>query len=158
MNAVLPLSVLIDGKVNPEGLHTTLFTIGLYALWRMERQASLPQGIPPSTALGFGALSALALLTKPTAAVLPMACAVVFLWRARGLARTDGWRSAWGGSSGPSPSPASKSWVRGGRLVVRPQPRQMGTRSRTSTIGNDSPPGLTTYRRPLGWLLPFVWR
>jgi len=36
INAVLPVSVLTDGKVNPEGLHTTLFTVAnLSRVWVM---------------------------------------------------------------------------------------------------------------------------
>ncbi|HTM44970.1 MAG TPA: hypothetical protein VL137_08450, partial [Polyangiaceae bacterium] len=45
VHAVLPLSVLIDGKVNPEGPHATAFAVGCYLLLRMERQATQPAGI-----------------------------------------------------------------------------------------------------------------
>ncbi len=39
ISAVLPISILTNGKVSPENYHSTLFTIALYFLWRMERQS-----------------------------------------------------------------------------------------------------------------------
>jgi hypothetical protein len=95
LNAVLPIGVLTDGKVNPEGLHTTLFTVAAYFLWRMERESLEPNGISSRTGVAFGAAAGLAVLTKATAGVLPIAAAVVFGWMAVRARLSQGKRPPW---------------------------------------------------------------
>ena len=57
IHALLPLGVLIDGKVNPESLHSGIFSLALYFLWRMERQAQTPAGMSIGSAAWFGGLA-----------------------------------------------------------------------------------------------------
>ena len=81
LTAFLPISVETDGTTNPETLHTSLFMIAVYWLWRMEREARDATGIRLLTAALFGLSAGLGMLTKATSGVLPMALAIFVLWR-----------------------------------------------------------------------------
>lgn len=157
INALLPLSVLTDGKVNPEGFHSTLFMVALYALWRIEREATTAEGISDRTAAWFGVWSGVAVLTKATAGVLPMVAAAVFgaqAWRDRrrfglGSLPRRVFRPAlvagalWCAVAG---------WWCGQNLVKHGHP--------FPHVWNldPQPAEPVLYRRPLGWALPFEWR
>jgi hypothetical protein len=157
INAVLPVSVLTDGKVNPEGLHTTLFTAGVYCMWRMEREASRPDGISKATAALFGLFAGLALLTKATAAVLPITWAAVIAWRTSRVVRKAGWRAAWR-RLGPPAATAGAVWLAIAGWWVVPNVIKHGhpfPHHWTLDRPNDTP---LSYRRPLGWALPFDWK
>lgn len=162
INAVLPISVLTDGKVNPEGLHSTLFTVSLYVLWRMERQAlRRPAGITLGSAVAFGGFAGLAVLTKATASVLPITAAVVLLWRAPRAIKQDGWKTTWRQVGRPALLAALAwclvaGWWCGPNLVKYGHPfPHTWDRESTSTQPILAQPPL--YRRPLGWALPFYW-
>lgn len=162
INAVLPLSVLTDGKANPEGLHSTLFTISLYALWRMERQALRSSGISWVTAAAFGGFAGLALLTKATAAVLPIAAAVVLLWRASRSGQQEGFRSTWRRLGRPAVIAAGvwcavAGWWCGPNLLKYGHPFPH-TWDRESPAEQPVLAEPVLYRRPLGWAMPFYWR
>lgn len=95
LHAVLPISVLMDGKVNPEGPHATLFALAALAIAAVERRLRERAVGVGWLALGAGLLAGVAVMTKATSAVLvPVAFAVLALaaWRAaagrdaRGLA------------------------------------------------------------------------
>ena len=162
ISAVLPISVLTDGKVNPENYHTTLFTIAVYFLWRMERQAQGVSGISLVTAALFGLFAGLSILTKGTASVLLMAAAIMLVWQTLRLKAQVDWAAirrrlfaptivaavVWCGVSG--------WWI--WPNIVRfhhPFPHTWDT---------DTPKQEPTlalpffYRRPLGWALPFEWK
>ena len=157
INAVLPVSVLTDGKVNPEGLHTTLFTVGVYFLWRMEREATRPEGISRRTAALFGAFAGLALLTKATASILPIAFAMVLAWRASRVARASGWAAVRRRLVAPAAA-AALVWCSVVGWWVAPNLARFGhpfPHYWTLARPNDIP---LTYRRELGWALPFEWK
>jgi hypothetical protein len=78
--AFLPLSVLMSGKVNPEGLHATLFFVALYFLWRIERRLAEAAGPRWQELAWFGFFAGLAMLTKPTAGVLVPAALLLLAW------------------------------------------------------------------------------
>jgi hypothetical protein len=157
INAVLPISVLTDGKVNPEGLHASLFTVGVYFLWRMEREATLPAGISKRTAALFGAFAGLALLTKATASILPIAFAAVLVWRGRRMARASGWPAVRRRLVMPAAAAAIVwcsvvGWWVGPNLVRFGHPfPHYWTLARPNDVQ-------LTYRRPLGWVLPLDWK
>jgi hypothetical protein len=157
INAFLPLSVLTDGKVNPEGFHTTLFMVALYALWCVEREACTPEGISKRTAAWFGVWSGVAVITKATAGVLPMIGAVVF--GAQML--RDRRRFGLGAVPRRVLVPAAfaglawlaiAGWWCGPNLVKyhHPFPHVWNL--------DPQPTAPVLYRRPLGWALPFEWR
>jgi hypothetical protein len=161
LHAVLPLSVLVDGKVNPEGLHAGLFAVALYALWRMERQAGQSGAIRWQTAAVFGIFTGLALLTKATAAVLiVVAAAVVSAHVTHSLLRAD-WTSTRRLLLQPVLAAAVAwclvaGWWCGPNLVKHSHP--------FPHVWDLQPPQRqellqpVLYRRPLGWALPFEWR
>jgi hypothetical protein len=159
IHAVLPLSILIDGKVNPEGLHAGLFTVALYLLWRMERQASDPDGIVWRTAALFGIFAGLALLTKPTAVVLVLAAIVMLSWRVLRSLKLASFAATWRRLLRPA-FLAAAVWCAvvgfwcGTNLVKfgHPLPHVWGTEEHPILAQP------VAYRRPLGWLLPFEWR
>ncbi len=162
IHAVLPLSVLVDGKVNPEGLHAALFMLALYALWRMEREASASQGISIRTAATFGLFAGLALLTKATAAVLVVAGALVLAWRAARLLRSAGWATTWsrllrGPIAGLAVWCLIVGWWCGPNLVEHghPFPHIWELEDPEQHAELRLP---LWERRPLPWFLPFEWR
>jgi hypothetical protein len=162
IHAVLPLSILIDGKVNPEGLHAGLFMVALYALWRMERQASQSEGISVRTAVTFGVFAGLALLTKATAAVLVVAGALVLAWRAVRLLRSSGWATTWrrllrGPIAGLVVWLLIVGWWCGPNLVKHghPFPHMWDLEGPEQHAELALP---LWERRPVAWLLPFEWR
>jgi hypothetical protein len=157
INALLPISVLTDGKVNPEGLHSTFFMVAVYALWRVERSAYSLQGISGRAAAWFGAFAGLALITKATAALLPLVGAIVFAWQALLLRDqpigSTKWRQLMRGIAF-----AGAGWliVAGWYCVPNilkyhhPSPHIWNlTKHLTEPV---------LYRRPLGWILPFEWQ
>jgi len=157
INAVLPVSVLTDGKVNPEGLHTSLFTVAVYWLWRMEREATRREGITKISAAVFGVFAGLAMLTKATAAVLPMACVAFVLWRAGRVTRREGLGAAWRRLLVPAVVAgvawcAVAGWWIGGNVIKYHHPFPHSYNYETT----GQPP--VVYRRPLGWLLPLEWK
>lgn len=159
INAVLPVSVLTDGKVNPEGLHTSLFTVAAYMLWRMEREMARPDGVTKKTAILFGVFAGLALLTKATAAVLPIACVAVVLWRAARVKRMNGLRAAWRRLIAPAVVAgvawsAVAGWWVGGNLIKYKHPFPHSYNYESGALAKTP----VVYRRPLGWMLPLTWK
>jgi hypothetical protein len=157
INAVLPVSILTDGKVNPEGLHSTLFTVGVYFLWRAEREASRPRGISRTTALLFGLFAGLALLVKATASILPIAATLVLVWRAKVTVTSQGWRAAGKGFLVPAAVAAATWSAIAGWWVV---PNLLKYKHPFPHIYAFDPPNPQPilYRRPLGWMSPFDWK
>ena len=158
INAVLPVSVLTDGKVNPEGLHTTLFTVAVYWLWRVEREVTRREGASKISAAVFGLFAGLAMLTKATAAVLPIACVAFVLWRAGGITRRDGLGAAWRRLLVPA-MVAGVVWCAVAGWWIAPNVIKYGhpfphTYNYETTFQKVP----ITYRRPLGWMLPFEWK
>ncbi len=163
IHALLPLSVLIDGKVNPEGLHSGFFMVALYCLWRMERQCRKPDyAISIRTAIGFGLFTGLAILTKATAGILLLAGVMFLVWfSVRGLYHC-GWKKTWNNVLRPAVF-AAAAWcvVAGGwcgpNLVKfgHPFPHAWDV-ERPVEYAELAQPVL--YRRPLGWSLPFEWQ
>jgi hypothetical protein len=155
IHALLPISVLQDGKVNPEGLHSGLFMLALFVLWRMERQATEQGAIRLPTAALFGFCAGIALLTKATSSVLMITAVLVLGFRSLGLFGAGAFRrlvrplvlaiGVWcavvGGWCVPNliqhHHPFPHSW----ELVVPTEPELP-----------------LWYRRPLGWALPFEMR
>jgi len=157
IHAVLPLSVLTDGKLNPEGLHSTLFTITAYWLWRMERELAADQRIGWRTAVLFGVSAGFTLLTKATGIVLCYGLAIVLAWHGFRLLRQ---RAGLAGLWRPLLAPAFVSalslvvmvgWWCGPNIQKYHHPFPHAWRGMTHEL----PPPL--YRRPLGWALPFEW-
>jgi hypothetical protein len=162
IHALLPLSVLVDGKINPEGLHSGIFALALYALWRLERQSQTPSGMSLTTAGVFGAIAGLALLAKISGAMLlPMALAVFGLHGLRWL-RREGASAAWRRVALPA-LVAGMAWCAvagywsGHNLVElgHPFPHVWHLEGRSANPILAEP---TLYRRPLGWALPFEWK
>jgi len=162
IHSVLPLAVLIDGKVNPESLHSGLFAVGIYALWRIERESRSVAGVRWSSALLFGGAAGLTLLTKSTGALLVVIGAAVFGFQSLRYLPRLGWRvavrrvlvrslaaaAAWSAIAG--------FWV--GTNLARfhhPFPH-VWDRETAATDPVLAEP--LFYRRPLGWALPFEWR
>lgn len=158
VNAILPISVLTDGKVNPEGLHTTMFTIGVYLLWRMEREASArADGISRLTAFLFGLFAGLALLTKATSSILPLAAAIVLAWRAKHVVAAQGWRAAGRRLFAPA-GIAAAVWLALVGWWIVPNLMKYGDPFPHVYVFDPPNPTPVLYRRPLGWLLPFDWK
>ncbi|HWO12841.1 MAG TPA: hypothetical protein VNN80_25255 [Polyangiaceae bacterium] len=160
LHALLPLGVLIDGKVNPEGLHATLFLLAVYFLWRMERELST--GVRLATAAAFGVTAGLAVLTKGTSATLVVTAALVLAYQlARSLPAT-GWALSWRRLVRPALLAAGLWCLVAGWWLVpnllkygHPFPHVWDLE------GAAQHPELTQpvlYRRPLGWALPFDWK
>jgi 4-amino-4-deoxy-L-arabinose transferase-like glycosyltransferase len=159
ISAFLPVSVLTDGKVNPEGLHTTLFMMAVYALWRLERELVLQRTAATGVgklACAFGVFAGLAVLTKATGGVLPIILAVLLLWRAWTVRNDSDRQLVWKGL-GRIGLVAFASWsaIAGfwcyPNLVKyhHPFPHIWNFTVRLPTP--------ILYRRPLGWALPFEW-
>jgi hypothetical protein len=161
LHATLPLSVLIDGKVNPEGLHAGLFVAAAWFLYGMEREAGSAEGISFKTAAAFGAFAGLAILVKATGALLLFAAGAVFALRALvlfsehglgvvvrrivkpGLVAAAVWCAVAGFWCGTNlvqfRHPFPHAWDRG-----QPDPAMAAVP--------------TLSRRPLEWALPLEWR
>lgn len=162
IHAVLPLSVLIDGKVNPEGLHSGLFALALYTLWRVEQQGRTPAGISTTTAAAFGLIAGVALLAKITGGLLVVIGIVIFAWQALCWLRSRGLRATWQMMARPALAAGlgwslTAGWWSGTNLIRfgHPFPHVWDLEG----AGNN--PILAEpvfYRRPLGWALPFEWR
>jgi hypothetical protein len=162
IHAVLPLSVLIDGKVNPEGLHAAISTLAVYLLWRMERQARLDGSFSIATAALFGVVAALALLTKATASVLVVVCAATCVWRGLHSLRQSGWPATWRRIIRPTLA-AAAAWCAVSVVWCGPNLVQFGhpfphVWAHAPPIQNQVLQEALLYRRPLGWALPFEWR
>jgi hypothetical protein len=162
IHALLPLSVLVDGKVNPEGFHSGVFALALYALWRVERRSQSGLGVPVTIAAAFGALAGLALLAKITGGLLLVVGATAFASQALHWARREGLRAAWRELGVPSVAAIAvwilvAGWWSGKNLIElgHPFPHVWDLE-----LARDNPVLLTPapYRRPLGWALPFEWR
>lgn len=159
VHALLPLGILIDGKVNPEGLHATLFTLALYTLWRMERQVR--DGISPYLAGLFGLLAGLAILTKGTSSTLVIGAAIVFVLRMIWM-RAEGLGAIFSKLVRPGLVAAGICYLTIGwyclpnyRTYGHPFPHVWDIE------GPEQHPELkvpTPYRRPLGWALPLEWQ
>ena len=157
INALLPLSVLTDGKLNPEGLHTTIFMVAVYGLWRVEREAHTLNGVSTRAALLFGGFSGLAVLTKATAGVLPLAGAIVWAWQLWSV-RTDVGSSAKRIQLLRSALVAGLSWVVVAGWWCGPNLLKYGHPFPHIWNLSKHLPDPVLYRRPLGWILPFTWR
>jgi hypothetical protein len=157
IHAVLPLSVLTDGKLNPEGLHSTLFMVALYGLWRVEQEAHTLNGVTSSAAVIFGGFSGLAVLTKATAGILPLLGLVVFVWL------------SWCVRNEPGGRAKQRQLVRAGALAGLAWCIVAGWWCGPNLVRYGHPfphiwnltahsPVPVLQRRPLGWILPFEWR
>ena len=163
VSAFLPISVETDGTTNPEALHTSLFAIAVYWLWRMEREARDPAGIRRGTACLFGFCAGLGMLTKATSGVLPIALLVMIVWQMRNARRAgDPWSDTWRRFLQPAVF-AGCTWILvtgwwiGPNLLKyhHPFPHPWDL-SPPPDIPDMALPAL--YRRPLGWALPFSWK
>jgi hypothetical protein len=162
IHAVLPLSVLIDGKANAEGLFAGMFFAALYALWRIERRCQQSGRVSVLAGAAFGAFAALALLAKLTGGMLVVVGVAVFAWAALGRAQWVGIRAASRALIRPALA-AGVMWcaVAGwwsSTNVARfnhpfPHAWQLTPPLGAATAAN--PP---LYARPLGWALPLEWR
>jgi Dolichyl-phosphate-mannose-protein mannosyltransferase len=163
IGAFLPISVLTDGKVNPEGLHSSLFTVAAYFLWRMEREAQRPRGIGLVAAAAFGAFAGLGVLTKGTSGLLPLAALLLVAWQIfNAYSNGSKWADIWQRLLRPNLVAGLAwcvvaGWWCGPNLIKygHPFPHAWDLH-----LPDDIPelkfPVL--YRRPLGWLLPFYWK
>lgn len=162
LNAFLPISVLTDGKVNPEGLHSCLFTLAAYLLWRVEREARRTPGISLRTAFSCGGAAGLAVITKATAGVVPLAATIVLAWMARRSLFRVGGRVTWRRLLKPA-LVASAGWCLAAGWWCVPNLVKYGHPfPHAYNLGKiEQQPFLDTpvlYRRPLGWALPFYWK
>ena len=166
LSAVLPIGVLVDGKIYNEGLHAALFAVALWFLFKIERQGAVdPRAVRRRDALAFGAFAGLAMLTKTTALVLLVCFAALlgaWAWRAGlgrlrsvtrplvelGLAGAGGWLGVAG-------------WwcVRNYRKFGHPFPHQYMLRQVAVLHDHPIVAEPLAYRRPIGWALPtqFEW-
>jgi hypothetical protein len=162
LHAVLPLGVLIDGKVNSEGFHSTVFLIAAYLLFRMERAGRSTSGISYPLALAFGLAAGLCLLTKATSAVLVVAAFGVLGLSGFRRLRASGVRSAFRRVLGPALVSGlvwaitvgwwcGPNWMKYGHPF--PHPWDLEGPEQHASL---APPPL--YRRPAGWALPFEWK
>lgn len=155
ISAFLPISVLTDGKLNPEGLNATCIMLACYPLWRMERQAVEEHRIRIGSAIAFGLLSGIALLTKATGIVLWFGAGILFLFQALRIGKKLGIRALWRRLVLPVLASATlfalvaSVWV-GPNLKQygHPFPHAWHDMPQTEPL---------LYRRPLGWALPFDW-
>jgi len=161
LHSVLPLSVLVDGKVNTEGFHASLFLLAAYVLFRMERAARAQAGIGLRLALSFGLLAGLCLLTKATSVILVVAAALVLSVRGIQMWRQTGASPAFTRIFGPALVSATVwvacvGWWCGPNWVKyhHPFPHAWDLESSTFHAGLEQP---LFYRRPLGWALPVEW-
>ncbi len=162
--AFLPISVETDGTINPETLHSTMFAVGAFWLWRMELEARRPTGIRTSTALIFGVSAGFAVLTKATSGTLPLAAALLVAWQTfDARARGESFRTTWQRLLRPNVL-AGLAWcvVAGGWVgpnllkYHHPFPHAWDLHPHMlDDIPEAQFPFL--YRRPLGWALPFDW-
>lgn len=162
ISAVLPISVLTDGKVNPENYHSTLFTIALYFLWRMERQSLRSSGISFATAVIFGLFAGLSVLAKGTASMLLLAGAIVLFWhlgrlKSQGTLLANGWRLLTPAATVMVVWCLVAGWWVGPNLMKYHHPfPHIWDREGPKDNPILALPAL--YRRPLGWGLPFEWK
>jgi len=161
LHSVLPLSVLIDGKVNSEGFHSTIFLVAAYALFRMERAARAQTRIGFRLAFAFGLIAGLCLLTKATSVILVVTAALVLGFRGFQLLREQGAHAAFARIFGPALVSvvvwtACVGWWCGPNLVKyhHPFPHPWDLEPATFHAGLEQP---LFYRRPLGWALPVEW-
>jgi hypothetical protein len=162
IHALLPLGVLIDGKVNPEAMHSGIFALALWALWRLERRCQSSLRVPIRAGAAFGALAGLALLAKITGGLLVVVGAAVFASQALLRLRRDGLRAAWRALGMPALAAGGvwllvAGWWSGTNLVKfgHPFPHvwDLETAQGSPVLANPA-----MYRRPLGWALPFEWK
>jgi hypothetical protein len=157
IHAVLPLSVLIDGKVNPEGLHSGPYMLAAYFLYRIEREARSQSGVTLKTAGAFGVSAGVAVLIKATGGLLLVAAACVFGVRGLFSWVRRGWLSTWARIVRPALfsavmwSAVAGFWC-GPNLVKYHHPFPLWD---VNSAGSPTP---ALYRRPLGWALPFYWK
>lgn len=159
LHTLLPLGVLIDGKVNPEGTVATLVFLAVYALFTMEREASAPEGIRLRTAAAFGLISGLAVLAKGTGVTVVIAAALFTAYQAGALSR-GGVRALFAHLLVPMSFAAivfvaAVGWwcVPNIQKYNHPFPHEWDLDAQTNPVGVMAQPAL--YRRPLGWTLPF---
>ncbi|HYQ44985.1 MAG TPA: hypothetical protein VER11_23525 [Polyangiaceae bacterium] len=161
--AFLPISVDGDSIINPEGLHSSLFWVAAYFLWRMEREAQRPVGISLWTGAFFGIFAGLGALTKATSGVLPIALALMLIWQVRG-ARSNGdtWRTIWRHLGVPAVVAGLAwccvaGWYCGPNIINygHPFPHAWDLSPPPNTPEMTLP---LLSRRPLGWALPFYWK
>lgn len=161
LHAVLPVSVLMDGKVNPEGPHATVFALAALAIAGVERrlrERALRVGWP---SFGAGVVSGLAVMTKATSAVLVLVAVAVLALAARrsavsrdakalrdvavaGVAFVAGWSAVAGG------------WCLDNALRFgNPLPHQYALKGADFVAAWPELRAPLLYRRSVGWALPF---
>lgn len=160
LHAVLPLGVLMDGKVNPEGLHATLFMVAAYFLFRAERDLATSGTIPLRTALAFGLASGLGILTKATSTVLLLGAGVCLPLRASELFRSSGWLATWRGLIRPAALAAAVCvgltawwWLPNYQRFGHPFPHAWDVQPDEAQQAVAAVP--LHQRRPVEWFLPF---
>ncbi len=160
LHAVIPMSVLMDGKVNPEGPHATLFALGAFGIAAMERRLRERTPGVEWVSLLAGVLAGFAVLTKATSAVLVMVAGAVLAlaaWRALERRDTRGLRTVaiagtafalgWSGVAG--------WWCLDNALRFgSPLPHQYGVKELEFTMNHPVLREPLAHRRTLGWLLP----
>lgn len=163
LHAALPVSVYQDGIAYNESLHATLFTVALFALWRVELRG--PRQLSPVDAVVFGVFSALGLLTKTTSVLLPLAAvALVAVWLRRDPRPVEVLRRV----ALPACAAAVSwllvaGWWLARNLVAyrHPFPHQYDVRAPAVIAVYAGVGDAWTEQRRLGWYLPFeprVWR
>lgn len=163
ITAFLPISVETDGTTNPEAMHSSLFMIAAYFLWRIERESVRPNGISFRTAGTFGLIAGLGMMTKATSSVLPMALVAVMIWQVYAT-RQNGtaWRVVWKQLLLPAVFAGTVWSVVAGWWIV---PNLIKYGHPFPHAWDLSPPAAIPEmfqpvwnRRPLGWALPFYWK
>lgn len=163
LGAFLPIAVDTDGTINPEALHSSIFAIAAYWLWRMEQDARRPTGIGKATAATFGVVAGLGLLTKATSGLLPLAAVLLVCWQlTHALRHGFTWRDCWKRLLLPNLIAgfawcAVVGWWCGPNLLKygHPFPHAWDLHPPDDMPEFKLP---IFYRRPLGWALPFDWR
>lgn len=160
LHAVIPMSVLMDGKVNPEGPHATLFALGAFAIAAMERRLrDRAPGVEWASLLA-GVASGLAVLTKATSAVLVMVASASLLlaaWRAQRRDDRRGLRivAVAGAAFALGWAAVAGWWCLDNVLRFgSPLPHQYGVKELEFASTYPALREPLTHRRTLGWALP----
>ncbi len=163
VSAFLPISVETDGTTNPEAMHTSLFMVAVYWLWRMEREGREVAGIGLRTAGIFGLTAGLGMLTKATSGILPLALVLLIAWQTSNDQRSGAsWRDTWKRFLLPSVV-SGVVWIAMTGWWIVPKLIKYG-HPFPHAWDVSPPPGIPEmhvpmlYRRPLGWALPFYWK
>lgn len=160
LHAALPVSVYQDGIVYNESLHATLFTVALFALWRIELRG--PRQLSHLDAWTFGVFAALGVLTKTTSVVLLVAAGALggaWAWRDR-----RPWEMARGlvapvATAAMSWLLVAGWWIARNLVAYRhPFPHQYDVRAPAVIAVHAGVADVWWEERTLGWYLPYAPR